>query len=57
MLKLKDILDEMERIEDSAQFDGWDAWIELKDWFVKQKPIEADGLENWDDSQQQGGLS
>ena len=52
MLKLKDIIDKMEQIEDSTEFDGWDAWIELKDWFVKQKPPEADGLANWDDAEQ-----
>ena len=37
----------MEEIEESPQFDGWDAWIELKDWLVKQKPPEADGKEDW----------
>jgi len=52
MLKLKDIIDKMEQIEDGTEFDGWDAWIELKDWFVKQKPKEADGLANWDDAEQ-----
>ena len=52
MLKLKDIVDKMEQIEDSTEFDGWDAWIELKDWFVKQKPPGADGLANWDDAEQ-----
>ena len=52
MLKLKDVIDKMEQIEDSTEFDGWDAWIELKEWFVKQKPPEADGLANWDDAEQ-----
>ena len=52
MLKLKDIIEKMEQIEDSTEFDGWDAWIELKDWFVKQKPPEADGLADWNDSEE-----
>ena len=52
LLKLKDVIDKMEQIEDSTEFDGWDAWIELKEWFVKQKPPEADGLANWDDAEQ-----
>ena len=52
MLKLKTIIDKMEEIEDSTEFDGWDAWIELNDWVVKQKPPEADGLANWDDAEQ-----
>jgi hypothetical protein len=41
----------MEQIEDEPDFDGWDAWAELKDWFVKQKPPHADGLDNWDESE------
>jgi hypothetical protein len=32
------IIAKMEEIEDEPDFDGWDAWAELKDWLVKQLP-------------------
>lgn len=47
MPSLKVIIKKMEQIEDEPDFDGWDAWAELKNWFVKQKPISADGLSDW----------
>ena len=49
MLSLKVVIEKMEEIEDKPDFDGWDAWAELKDWFVKQKPTSADGLADWKD--------
>ena len=51
-MKLKDIIDKMEKIEDEPDFDGWDAWAELKDWFVNQKPETAQGKEDWNDDEE-----
>ena len=50
-MNLKSVIEKMEEIEDKPDFDGWDAWAELKDWFVKQKPISADGLASWKDEE------
>ena len=51
MPSLKVVIEKMEEIEDKPDFDGWDAWAELKDWFVKQKPTSADGLADWKDEE------
>ena len=36
-MDIQELIDKMTEIEDVPDFDGWDAWVALKDWLAEKQ--------------------